>query len=82
MNSDSYFLQECFDSMKYMLLEFLEPVPYQTLSILSVLFDNIILPNDFIIEFFNNANNFSFSLNYCCFFLPIYYSLILFFNLI
>lgn len=57
MNSDSYFLQECFDSMKYMLLEFLEPVPYQTLSIISFLFDGIILPNDFIIDVFNKLND-------------------------
>lgn len=82
MKSNSHFLQECFYSKKYMLLDFLEPIPYQTLSILSVLFDNIILPNDFIIEFFNNANNFSFSLNYWWFCLPIHYSLILFLNFI
>lgn len=53
-NSDSYvFLQKCFDYIKYLLIDLLEPFPYQILSIISILYETIDLPNDFIIEFFD-----------------------------
>ncbi|KAK8870168.1 hypothetical protein M9Y10_008045 [Tritrichomonas musculus] len=55
-NHDIQFLQNYFDSIKDFLLESIESMNHEIISISSLLFEKIIIPEDFLIELFDKID--------------------------